>query len=161
MRENFILRVFVAHDWQQQVRRSSRAADLIAFWTRYKYLVLAHDESAYRDIGRLVAQAGSVNLASLCELVYTRLMQALAEPSSVQGNLNALEHLRGFVKQHADRSEKASLTRSLDQYRRGHVPLIVPLTLLRHLLERYPASYASEQQYLQPYPDELCLRNYK
>jgi uncharacterized protein YbgA (DUF1722 family) len=48
------------------------------------------------------------------------------------------------------------------------VPLIVPLTLLKHRLNRHPvpewvpvpsAAWVHQQVYLHPYPKELVLRN--
>jgi uncharacterized protein YbgA (DUF1722 family) len=39
------------------------------------------------------------------------------------------------------------------------VPLIVPLTLLKHHLRRHPHNYLARQAYLQPHPEDLSLRN--
>lgn len=160
LKESFVLRVFAYHDWHQQMHSPS-AASLVKFWTRYKYLVLAHDEAIYRQLGPLVGRCGKENIGELAKIFFEKLMLALSKPSTVAGNVNSLEHLRGFVKDQADPVEKASLTRAINDYRKGVVPLIVPLSLLRHLLDRYPVGYAREQQYLQPYPDELSLRNQK
>ena len=46
----------------------------------------------------------------------------------------------------------------IDAYRIGLVPLVVPLTLLKHYLLQYPKDYLTKQSYLSPYPDELRLR---
>jgi len=161
LRESFIVRVFASYDWQTQVLTNPNLHNLIRFWTRYKYLVLAHDEKIYRQLGPLLAKADKQNLLTLATEFFRLLLQALATPSTRKGNVNALEHLRGFIKEFADPVEKASMTRSINDYRKGVVPLIVPLSLLRHLLDRYPVDYAREQQFLQPYPDELSLRNNK
>jgi uncharacterized protein YbgA (DUF1722 family) len=41
------------------------------------------------------------------------------------------------------------------------VPLIVPLTLLKHHLNRHPVpDWVHQQVYLHPYPKELMLRNH-
>lgn len=71
-----------------------------------------------------------------------------------------IQHLAGFVKQELDGEDKAELGRLVAAYRAGEVPLVVPLTLLRHLLRRHDASdWAREQTYLDPYPADLMLRN--
>ena len=41
LRENFVLRVFAYHDWQQLCARGITASALIRFHSRYKYLVLS------------------------------------------------------------------------------------------------------------------------
>jgi uncharacterized protein YbgA (DUF1722 family) len=49
----------------------------------------------------------------------------------------------------------------IEDYRQGLVPLIVPLTLLKHHLNRYPVpEWVHQQAYLYPYPKELMLRNH-
>jgi uncharacterized protein YbgA (DUF1722 family) len=49
----------------------------------------------------------------------------------------------------------------IEDYRQGLLPLIVPLTLLKHHLNRYPIpDWVHHQVYLHPYPKELMLRNH-
>jgi uncharacterized protein YbgA (DUF1722 family) len=49
----------------------------------------------------------------------------------------------------------------MDDYRRGQVPLIVPVTLLKHHLRRPTVpEWVHKQVYLYPYPKELMLRNH-
>jgi uncharacterized protein YbgA (DUF1722 family) len=46
----------------------------------------------------------------------------------------------------------------IKDYRQGLLPLIVPLTLLKHHLNRYPVlDWVHQQVYLHPYPKELML----
>jgi uncharacterized protein YbgA (DUF1722 family) len=45
-------------------------------------------------------------------------------------------------------------------YHRGLVPLVVPLTLMKHHLARVSVPYLRDQIYLNPHPKELMLRNH-
>ncbi|MBT5558913.1 MAG: DUF1722 domain-containing protein, partial [Proteobacteria bacterium] len=47
----------------------------------------------------------------------------------------------------------------IHRYRQGEVPLVVPLTLIRHYIEQEGNEYIRMQCYLQPYPDKLGLAN--
>lgn len=38
------------------------------------------------------------------------------------------------------------------------LPLLAPLTLLKHYLGEYPNDYLLTQNYFDPYPEELALR---
>ena len=58
------------------------------------------------------------------------------------------------------RSRRRSSCATIDEYRRGLVPLIVPLTLLRHHVRVHDVGYLSGQTYLEPHPRELMLRNH-
>jgi len=55
---------------------------------------------------------------------------------------------------------KEELLGVIDDYREGIVPLITPLTLLRHHLQRARHPWVEEQVYLRPYPPELALRSH-
>lgn len=48
----------------------------------------------------------------------------------------------------------------VEVYRQGLVPLVVPLTMLKHYFCLYPLPWVLEQTYLQPYPAELMLQNH-
>ena len=39
------------------------------------------------------------------------------------------------------------------------MPLVVPLTLLKHHFRLHPDPYIAQQVYLQPHPENLSLRN--
>lgn len=159
LRENFVERVFVYHRWQQLNAQRLSAKALVEFHTRHKFIVLAHDEKRYRELGRLVAMAGRGGMADLGRQYIQLLMQALKKPATRTRHANVLQHLSGFLKQNLDAADKRELLELIDSYRRGRVPLVVPITLLRHYLRRHPQPYLSEQYYLAPHPDELMLRN--
>ena len=74
LRENFIERVFVYHRWQQMVRDGLTAGELVEFHSDHKYLILAHDQEAYRQLGRLVADAGKGDLEQLAADYFAILM---------------------------------------------------------------------------------------
>ena len=48
----------------------------------------------------------------------------------------------------------------IDQYGSGYVPLIVPITLIKHYVMKYDQPWLKTQTYLNPHPFELKLRNY-
>ena len=87
------------------------------------------------------------------------MMSALKKPATRQGNVNALDHIRGYLKRSLLAEEKQELTALIEQYRNGHIPLVAPMTLLRHHFRRNPDPYISEQLFMQPYPEQLGLRN--
>ena len=45
------------------------------------------------------------------------------------------------------------------KYNKGYVPLIVPITLLKHFVEKFEIPYLLNQVYLKPHPSELMLLN--
>jgi uncharacterized protein YbgA (DUF1722 family)/uncharacterized protein YbbK (DUF523 family) len=160
LRENFIARVYAYADWQQLLRQGLTRGALIRFHSRYKYLLMAHNPEAYRRLGRLL---GSLRRDDDPALVgpryFTQLMQALRRCASRGTHGNVLQHMSGYLRNDLDQADKAELRQVIDQYQHGVVPLVVPLTLLRHHLRNHPDPYLLQQAYLHPHPPELGLRN--
>lgn len=159
LRENFIERVFVYASWQALRREGLTADTLVRFHTGHKFSLLAHNETSYRELGRLVADAGKADIDVLAGKYFTLLMQTLKEPATRKKHTNVLMHIMGYVKDALDSDDKQELLDVLERYRIGQVPLIVPLTLLKHHLRKHPDTYIAQQVYLNPHPEELMLRN--
>lgn len=159
LRENFITRVFAHARWQELQRDGLTRKGLIHFHQGYKYLLMANDREEYRRLGRMVAQIGEQPLSEFASNYFQQLMQALSKPATRGSHTNVLQHLCGYLKKVLSGAEKQELQRLVDQYRSGVVPLVVPLTLIKHHFRRYPDSYIEKQAYLQPHPEDWGLRN--
>ncbi len=159
LRESFIERVFVYHRWQRLVRDALTPKLLVDFHARHELIVLAHDERAYRALGRDVAAAGRGKIAERGAHYIRQLMQSLKKPATRAHHANVLQHAFGFLKRNLDRGDKSEMLGLIERYRRGQVPLIVPITLMRHYLRRSPQPYLEQQYYLAQHPDELLLRD--
>ncbi len=159
LRENFVERVFVYHRWQSLCRSGLTPARLVEFHTNHKFSILAHDETIYRELGKLVAGAGTADLEPLEQRYAGLLMKAMKQRATRKLHSNVLTHIMGFLKEKIDTGDKAELLGIIERYRHGTIPLIVPVTLLKHHLRRYPDPYIERQYYLNPHPEELMLRN--
>jgi uncharacterized protein YbgA (DUF1722 family)/uncharacterized protein YbbK (DUF523 family) len=160
LRENWIERVFAYHALQGLFAARWRLRDLIEFHTRYKYALLAHCEPQYRRLGRLVADAKSLPRKALRDEYTAGFMSALQKLATPDRHANVLEHMLGFFKRELDGDAKRELLLQIDDYRRGLVPLVAPLTLIRHYVRLFGVHYLAEQTYLNPHPKELALRNH-
>ncbi len=159
LRESFIERVFAYRRWQDLVATPSRGR-LVAFHTVHKFQILAHSPVHYRALGRLVADQRTRRAAPLVTAYGAAFMEALAVLATTAKQVNVLQHLAGFCREHLDAADRRELADVIEDYRRHLVPLVVPLTLLRHHIERHRIAYAQGQTYLSPHPKELMLRNH-
>ena len=123
----------------------------------------------YTEMGRLVADAGKQDWDELTAEYGAMLMEGLAVMGTRGKHVNVLQHLRstgavpvmGYLKKDLSSEDKQELLGLIEDYRQGLLPLIVPLTLLKHHLNRYPVpDWVHQQVYLHPYPKELMLRNH-
>ena len=159
LRENFMTRVFVRHRWLTMVASGITRGRLVAFHTDHKLLILAHDPVAYRRLGRMVADTAHEEIDTIAERYASELMTALQRRAGRRQHGNILQRLLGFISRQISDDDRGELVQLIERYREGIIPLIVPLTLFNHHLRRQPNGYAERQYYLQPYPQELALRN--
>lgn len=159
LRENFITRVFAYANWQALEKEGLSANKILDFHSRYKYCLMAHSPEQYTELGRMLADAGNHDPDELGQRYFAALMTTLRSLASRKTHTNVLMHLQGYLKKKISSREKAELNRIIEQYRTAQLPLIVPVTLLKHHFNNHPDPYISRQAYLQPYPDDLSLRN--
>ncbi len=160
LRENFIERVFAYRRLRTLFAGRWKLADLVAFHTVHKLLLMAHSPQAYARLGRLVARSKSLPHGGLRQQYEADFMRALREIATTRRQTNVLQHIVGYLRPHLDPASRGEMLSLIEDYRRGLVPLIVPVTLVRYFLRRFPIAYLRGQVYLEPHPKELMLRNH-
>jgi uncharacterized protein YbgA (DUF1722 family) len=160
LREAFVERVFAAARLRSLLARAWEPADLVAFHARHKLQLLAHDPGRYRSAGRLVAAAGSAASRPETAAAYRDLfLTAMAARATRGRNANALLHAYSRVGRALSPPRRADLVARIDAYRRGDVPLSVPVVLLAHYASDGDLPWLAEQTYLAPFPAGLRLRH--
>ena len=159
LRENFLTRVYAYAEWQRLLGQGLTRKALVDFHSRYKYQLMATHPLQYRQLGRLVANLAERSLDDFAACYFSQLMQALKKPATRGTHCNVLLHLSGYLRHALGADDRREMRRLIDQYRAGVIPLVVPLTLLKHHLRRHPDHYLARQAYLQPHPELLSLRN--
>ena len=159
IRENFVETIFVLQRWRQS-RQNGGAGALVDFHSRHKYTLMAHGPEKLREMGKIVALAGSGDLSALCDKYLALLLQAMGLKKTVKKNYNVLLHVGAYFKKDLEPYEKKELQDLSKQYYQSFVPLIVPLTLINHYARKYNKSYLLQQWYLNPHPVELGLLNH-
>jgi uncharacterized protein YbgA (DUF1722 family)/uncharacterized protein YbbK (DUF523 family) len=160
LRESFVERVFAYSRLRRVFVARWRRRDVVAFHAAEKLLLLAHSPQAQRDLGRLVAAAKSLSREELRDRYEKGFMDALARPAPRHRHVNVLQHALGHLKHHLEAADKRELLALIEDYRRAILPLIVPITLLRHHARRSGMDTLCGQTYLEPHPRELMLRNH-
>jgi len=159
LRENFIESIFTLRRWRD-LRRAPTAAGWIAFHAAHKYLLMSHSPALLREMGRLVSAPPRRGLEEALAPYEALLLAALRTKPTPSKHANVLLHLLGYFKHDLEAREKAELVEVIDHYRAGFVPLIVPVTLLRHHVRLHEKPYLADSVYLEPHPVELALRNH-
>lgn len=159
LRENFIERIFVYKRWRDMVKEGSKAA-FVEFHAAHKYLIMSHNQTATSRLGRIVASLNASNLIEVQADYFDVLMEVLKRKPTIKRHCNVLMHIMGYFKEELTHDEKEELLEVIEEFRSGLIPLIVPVTLLNHLVRKYNKTYLKHQVYLKPHPSELKLRNH-
>jgi uncharacterized protein YbgA (DUF1722 family)/uncharacterized protein YbbK (DUF523 family) len=157
LRENFVVRVFAYSRLRRLFASRWTVGDIVRFHTAHKLLLLAHAPEAYRALGRLVAGARQLSRANLEHRYVDGFMRALERVPTTRRHTNVLQHMAGYFKNGLDAGSKRELLEAIEDYRRGIVPLVVPITLFRHHVRTLDVTYLAGQTYLRPHPKELAL----
>jgi uncharacterized protein YbgA (DUF1722 family)/uncharacterized protein YbbK (DUF523 family) len=157
LRENFIQRVYVLYRWKQLLSEGLSPQSLTRFHARHKLIIMSHGD--YRPLGQLLASVTQDNILAIAEQYILQLMTLLKTVVNRSNHVNVLQHIQGYLKKELSADNKAELCELIERYRHGEVPLIVPLTLLKHHFRQSPDAYIEDSYYMSPYPQELQLIN--
>jgi len=164
LRENFIDRIFIYKSYREIVREivndEKTIGGLVDFHARNKLMLMAHSPKHLKRMGYLVAHPRDLSKNELIRQYETLLMESMALKPSTAKHTNVLHHVMGYFRKNLSSDEKQEILEVIDEYRRGLVPLIIPVTLMNHYVRKYEKSYLKEQTYLNPHPLELQLRNH-
>jgi uncharacterized protein YbgA (DUF1722 family)/uncharacterized protein YbbK (DUF523 family) len=160
LRESFIESIFTLKRWREAILEKKSLGNLVVFHTQHKLLALSHSEKHYRAMGKLVAEGKKRPVNEFYAKYETLLLEALKLKTTVKKNTNVLQHMMGYFKEKLSKDEKQELLEILDEYRKGYIPLVVPITLINHYVRKYRQDYLRQQVYLNPHPIALQLRNH-
>ena len=160
LRENFIERVFGYRRLTAFFARRWTLGELVKLHEGEKYLLLAHDPERYASLGRLVAGAKGKDRDGIARTYFEEAMRALGVLATREKHVNVLQHMAGYFRDVLDPAARREVNATIEDYRAGTVPLVVPITLIRHYVRLRDVTYLAGQRYLEPHPRELMLRNH-
>jgi len=161
LRENFVERIFAMQRYRETAAGARSVRALCEFHAAHKYLLMAHSDTNLRQMGQMLAdKIPTGELARVAGEYEALLLKTLACVPTATKHVNVLMHIMGYLKKLVTADEKQELLEVIAQYRQELIPLIVPITLLKHYVRKYQIPYLLDQVYLTPHPAELKLRNH-
>ena len=154
LRHHFLLRLF-AHARLRAAGVAGTARALVEFHTRYKLVLMVASPALLQKLGNIVATQRSRRFAQTFtdySEVFSQAMHDAARPGRV---VNALQHAFGYVSGELNAGERAHFMDVVDDFRRGGLPIEVPLALMRSWIERFDLKYLAQQAFFEPYPRSM------
>ncbi len=160
IRDNFFTRVFILYNWKRLIKTGFTRKGIIDFHTHNKLLIMAHSPKAYLELGRSLTNLKGVNLREFADVYINNVMDALRHKATRGKNVNVMYHTMGYFKKYLDRKDKEELISLIQEYKEGNLPLIVPITMINHYVNKFDISYLKSQSFLNPTPLELRVKKY-
>jgi uncharacterized protein YbgA (DUF1722 family)/uncharacterized protein YbbK (DUF523 family) len=160
IRENFIERIFCLQRYRETMSPRATLGRLVDFHAAQKLQLMAHSPKHLKEMGRLVAAGKRKKPRALITEYENLLLDALRLRATIKKNVNVLQHMAGYFKRRLGADEKKEIAETIEAYRAGHTPLIVPVTLIKHHVRKSDQGYLAQQTYLSPHPLEFKLRNH-
>jgi len=157
--ENFFERVYAYRRWKKIANADKNVHGLIEFHASHKLMLMARGSHFYQELGRLVAGTTTKDLMQKREVYISRFMEVMKITTHRGRQVNVLQHIMGYLKESITSDDKQELLSVFEAYRQRQLPLVTPVTLLRHHLRVHPQGYIAKQHYLEPCPEQLALRS--
>ena len=159
LRDNFVERLFAYRRLRDHFASRWTPARCVAFHTAHELQLLAHSPGAYPALRRLLARIRKLSRAEFRCRYEQGFMNALAVRATRGRHAKVLQQMGGQLRKRLERGDREELSTTIRAYRKGRVPRLVPLTLIRHHARRQALESLLGQVYLDPDPRELLLRN--
>jgi uncharacterized protein YbbK (DUF523 family)/uncharacterized protein YbgA (DUF1722 family) len=160
LRECFLERIFAHARWRGAIARGMRRGGLARFHAANELALRAHGPAACRRLGALVGSTGTRPIAAAVDAYGRGFMEALRVPATRGRHAAALRLALGRLRRVLPPADRVELAEAIGDFARGLVPVVVPLTLVRHHARRGGVESLAGQTYLDPDPRELMLRNH-
>lgn len=154
IREHFLTTLFTVTRFRDLSRKLTRKG-LVEFQSENKLLFMSYNQNEMRIMGRIVGNMDSGELRDVYDDYASHFYKMMSTPPKHTSHINVLMHGLGYFSDYISSSEKRFFLDTLERYREGMIPLIVPLYILRSYVVAFESEYLSRQTFFEPYPSEL------
>lgn len=158
LKENFITRMFAYARFQMLLKYSPKQGTLEDFHQRHRLLFMAHSPEVLSQLDALCAKGQPFEETS--ERYLRLMLKALGSLARRTDHARIMRHIMDILKADLTPRDKDELQKAIEDYEKCFMPLIVPITLVKHHIHRCASTpdWLRKQVYLEPGPKELCLR---
>jgi len=154
IREHFLTKLYLMTKFRQVEQTQSMAA-LVKFQADNKYLLMAYNQKEQKLLGRIVANHENQPFNALIHDYKNHLGCAFVRLPRLSNYINALMHMFGYFSENLSSEEKKFILSAFEKYKKGNIPLSVPINLLKSHAIEYDQIYLLNQTIWAPFPEEL------
>jgi uncharacterized protein YbgA (DUF1722 family)/uncharacterized protein YbbK (DUF523 family) len=153
IRENFLRKLYVLADFRENT--VNKIGDLVEFHSRQKTMLKAYNKSRIRIMENIISNHNRKPFDVIHNEYQEQLYNTIVSPPRYGKYTKVLQNCLGYFSNKISESERNFFLDTLEQYRQGRVPLIVPLDVMKSWILRFDEKYLSKQSFFYPYPENL------
>ncbi|UCB59021.1 MAG: DUF1722 domain-containing protein [Thermoplasmatales archaeon] len=154
IKEHFLRKIFLFASFRV-IKDKKSIKKLINFHSINKFLIMSYNQKELKELGNITANNEKKSIKKVLEDYEIHLKLAFSKSPRCTSNINVLQHTFGYISKDLKSKEKNLFIKSINDFRKGHIGLSVPISLMKSWIIRFDQSYLSKQTYFSPYPDEL------
>jgi len=106
-------------------------------------------------LGKLIASYNKKNLNRIKEEYKMNFYKAFSKIINPKSNISVIQHIYGYFKEKLSPKEKKHFLNLIEEYKKGEIPLILLIEILRSFAYRFENEYILNQKYLNPFPSSI------
>lgn len=156
IRENWLIAIYAIAGFRE-LENSQKISELYKYHTNYKYLFMSYSQKKMKELGHLLANHDKLPAKEIFSGYKKGLLDLIRLKPSNAKRINVLMHMMGYFSKHLKASEKQYFLNLLEEFRRGTMPLAIPLEIIKSWALRFENDYILNQKILHSYPKDLLL----
>jgi uncharacterized protein YbbK (DUF523 family)/uncharacterized protein YbgA (DUF1722 family) len=157
-REGFVERAYAYRRLMDYCEEEKSVGQFAMFHAQARMQVEAHSPEAYSELTDFISGAKELSWEELCSQYLSRFMEAIGKPLSHSRHYEVMRDIADELKGDLEQAAYKEIAFALQDYRKGQLPLSVPLSLIRHYVRLLENPRFNGQSYLETGPGELMLR---
>jgi len=151
---HFLVRVFSFFELKNIIK-DLNIKKLLEFHQNHKYLLMAYNQRALKNLGQILASYNKKNLKEVSSKYLENFYKAFSRKMNKKSNINVILHIYGYFKDKINEKERKHFLNLVEKYKNEQIELNLIIEILRNFALRFENNYLLSQKYLNPFPEEL------
>jgi len=157
-RDNFIERIFALNYWNKFISVDLLYKNLQKFHNYYSLNLMAHAESGFKSLSRLVSSLDSPVDAVTGRFYLDKFMVIMKSPATIEMHMKVLSCMAKRLADLINKDEINLLEEAIFAYEGQEISRTIPLNIISSLGKKYQIASLMNKAYLEPTTPERALR---
>jgi uncharacterized protein YbgA (DUF1722 family) len=154
IRDHFLIKLFMLSRFRQ-LENSFSVHNLVSFHANHKLIFMAYSQKGLKKLGQIVAGQKGEKKSELIREYRDQMLKTVEKMPRFTSHINVMMHALGYVSKKITPKERHFFLNTLEDFRNNHIPLSVPMGIIKSWLIRFEEKYLLDQYYFQPFPQEM------